>query len=145
MLTPIWSILKKKHGGWQWRKSMVLIDANAILRYILSDNPDMALEGDELLKTEVITVRFEVVAEVVYVLNKVYSMPRDEIATCIKIFLEQPTVNIYEADILAFALETYGSINLDFVDCLLYSFAKMKKLAVFTFDKKLKTLVNKLQ
>jgi predicted nucleic-acid-binding protein len=103
----------------------------------------MALEVDELLKTEVITVRFEVVAEVVYVLNKVYAMPKDEIATCIKIFLEQPAVNVCEADILIFALETYGDINLDFVDCLLYSFAKIKKHTVFTFDKKLKALINK--
>jgi predicted nucleic-acid-binding protein len=124
---------------------MVLVDANAVLRYILSDNADMALEVDELLKTEVVTVRFEVVAEVVYVLNKVYSMPRDEIAACLKIFLEQPAVNVCEADILAFALETYGSVNLDFVDCLLYSFAKIKKHTVFTFDKKLKTLVSKVQ
>jgi predicted nucleic-acid-binding protein len=124
---------------------MVLIDANAILRYIMSDDTDMAHKVDSLLKTEVVTIRFEVVAEVVYVLNKVYSMPRNEIATCIKIFLEQPSISIFEADILFFALETYGNSILDFVDCLLYGFAKLKKHTVFTFDKRLNALVIKAQ
>jgi predicted nucleic-acid-binding protein len=124
---------------------MVIIDANAILRYILFDNEEMALKVDDLLKTEVVTIRFEVVAEVVYVLNKVYSMPRDEIAACVKIFLEQPNIDVYEADILMLAIETYGSINLDFIDCLLYSFAKAKKSAVFTFDKELNALISKIQ
>jgi predicted nucleic-acid-binding protein len=111
----------------------------------MSDDTDMALKVDRLLKTEIVTVRFEVVAEVVYVLNKVYSMPKNRIATYLKIFLEQPNISIFEADILFFALETYGNNVLDFVDCLLYGFAKLKKHNIFTFDKKLNALVIRAQ
>ena len=58
---------------------MLLIDANAILRYVLNDNSDMAGKVHELIKNNKVTIRFEVMAEVVYVLNKVYKLPRNEI------------------------------------------------------------------
>ncbi|MCL1981943.1 MAG: hypothetical protein FWG53_02465 [Clostridiales bacterium] len=66
---------------------MLIIDANAILRYVLYDNEVMAKEVNELILSKKITVRYEVMAEVVYELEKVYSMSRNEIADGIKVFL----------------------------------------------------------
>jgi len=53
---------------------MLLIDANAILRYILCDNEKMAVQVEDLLEKRMVNLRNEVLAEVVYVLNKVYSI-----------------------------------------------------------------------
>ena len=38
---------------------------------------------------------------------------------------------------------SYANSKLDFVDSLLYSFVKIKKYDVFTFDKKLNAMINK--
>ena len=47
----------------------VLVDTNVILRYILNDNEDMAMEAANIIKNGAITLP-EVLAEVVYVLKK---------------------------------------------------------------------------
>lgn len=122
---------------------MLLIDANAVLRYILSDNEDMAQKVCDLLNTSRVTVRYEVFAEVVYVLLKVYSIPRDEIADTVKKFAQLPNVEAEHDDVLSLALDTFAEKNIDFVDSVLYGFAAMNGCDVFTFDKKLNALINK--
>ena len=116
---------------------MLLIDANAILRYMLNDNPDMALKVRDLIDTSKIFIRYEVAAEVVYVLNKVYLLPRNEITDGIKIFLSHPNAETETEEIIILALETYKNANIDFVDSILYAFKKIYDYDVFTFDKKL--------
>jgi len=70
---------------------MVIIDANAILRYVLRDNAEMAKKVHELISSCKVTVRYEVMAEVLYVLEKVYHMPRNEIVDgIVNIFLKLP-------------------------------------------------------
>ena len=63
--------MKKEHGRVRWLKNMakVLVDTNVILRYILNDNEDMAMEAANIIKNGAITLP-EVLAEVVYVLKK---------------------------------------------------------------------------
>ena len=123
---------------------MLLIDANAILRYVLCDNADMADKVCDLITTSKVSARYEVIAEVVYVLNKVYSMPREEIADSIKTFLCLSNVEIESEEVLTLALETYVKANLDFIDCVLYSFRVVYGYDVFTFDKKLNSLMDAL-
>ena len=121
---------------------MLLIDANAILRYILYDNADMAKKVCELIEDTKVFVRYEVLAEVVYVLNKVYSMPRNEIAECITKVFQLPNVETESEIVLLLALETYSDKNMDFVDCILHSFNVTYGYGVFTFDKRLNSLID---
>lgn len=86
-----------------------------------------------------IFVTVEVIAEVVYVLNRVYSMERDMLADTIKGFLE--LVSCQEKDVPDFALDTFGDRNLDFVDCVLYGYHVIKSVEIATFDKKLLKLM----
>ena len=123
---------------------MLLIDANAVLRYTLNDNFDMAAKVREFVKKSKVFVRYEVLAEVIYVLNKVYLLPRNEIAEGIKIFLEHPNAETEAEEVISLALETYKNINMDFVDCVLYAFKGAYGYGVFTFDKKLNSMINKL-
>lgn len=48
---------------------MVLLDANAVLRYILNDNVEMASEVSLLISSGKVIVPIFVLAEVIYVLN----------------------------------------------------------------------------
>jgi len=120
---------------------MVIVDANAILRYTLNDNLEMAKKVRNLLDESKIYIRYEVLAEVIYVLNKVYLLSRNEIVDGIKIFLSEPNVGTESPEVLSLALEKYTIINLDFVDCILYSFNMIYGYKVFTFDKKLMSLL----
>ena len=36
----------------QWQKSMVMLDTNMILRYLLDDNPEMASKAEEYINTK---------------------------------------------------------------------------------------------
>jgi len=70
-------------------------------------------------------------------------MPRDEIADGIRIFLALPNVKTESKDVLLLAMEIYSKIRLDYVDCLLYGFKVVCSYDVFTFDKRLNSLMNK--
>ena len=120
-------------------KSMVMLDANMILRYLLNDNQRMADTAEEYLNSGDVSVTIEVIAEVVYVLKGVYSMEQTIIAETVGRFLE--LVDCPEMDVLRFALDAYGAINLDFVDCVLYGYHTRKGTVIATFDKKLLKLV----
>jgi predicted nucleic acid-binding protein len=78
---------------------MVLFDTNAILRYLLQDNAEMA----EAVKKELNSKDCHITLEVVLHAGLIYA-----------------------------------STNLDFIDCLLVGYAKIKGHKVFTFDKALK-------
>ncbi|MBR3623534.1 MAG: PIN domain-containing protein, partial [Selenomonadaceae bacterium] len=58
-------------------KNTVIFDANMILRYILEDNEKMADEVEEYIALYNVVITLEVVAEVVYVLRKVYCAERN--------------------------------------------------------------------
>ncbi len=119
---------------------MVIFDANMILRYLLNDNVEMANIAEEYLESDDVTVTIEVMAEVVYVLKGVYSMPRKHISETIKGFLNQ--VHCSEMEALACALDTYGGHNLDFIDCVLFGYFAIKGIRIATFDRKLLKLIN---
>ena len=122
-------------------KSMVVLDANVILRYLLNDNEAMAKEAENVIKTEVTMVPIEVIAEVVYVLKGVYSVDRVKIRDALMEFLSEVTVA--EKEVIQIGLEAYVENNLDFVDCILYAYSCVKKYDIKTFDKKLNKLLSR--
>ena len=119
---------------------MVMLDTNMILRYLLNDNEDMALEAEDIIKKGQVYVTIEIIAEVVYVLKGVYSVEREKIKECLLIFLKEVTA--VEEEVLKLGIETYARHNLDFPDCMLYAYNKIKGYEIKTFDKKLLKLLN---
>ncbi len=115
---------------------MIILDTNMILRYLLNDNKEMADEAEKVIKQGNAGVTIEIIAEVVYVLKGVYSIERDLIKTSLLNFLSE--IQADEKEILKVSLEIYGKQNLDFVDCILYAYNKVKGYEIKTFDKKLK-------
>ena len=71
---------------------MVIFDTNAILRYVLQDNNEMADTVEKIMSSELCYIPVEVVAEMVYVLSKVYKLQRDEISMTIKGIVNIPSI-----------------------------------------------------
>ena len=67
------------HGLMRLQKNTevrMIIDANVILRCILNDNQQLAMQAKSLIENNDCFVPNEVVAEVVFVLQKVYKKPQ---------------------------------------------------------------------
>ena len=113
---------------------MVLVDANVILRYLMNDVPDQAQVAREAIESGAAT-SIEVIAEVVYVLQGVYGVPRETVAQTLYDLCSRMTCD--RLDVLLVALDAYRETGLDFVDCVLLATARLGKAEVLTFDKKL--------
>ena len=118
----------------QWQKNMQLIDANVILRCILDDCPEMTSKAVDVIDRGAYT-KPEIISEVVYVLQKVYSIQRPHIRSMVNDILD--VVSCTEGECVRMAMDIYSSISLDFVDCLLIAYHKINKENIFSFDKKL--------
>ena len=80
---------------------MTLIDTNVILRYLLNDIPEQADKAGEIIDDGAYTLP-EIIAEVVYVLTKLYSVPREKIVEIVVPLFEK--VEIDEKEIVVYAL-----------------------------------------
>jgi len=101
---------------------MEIVDANVILRYILNDNEDFSETSAKILENHTIYIPFEIVAEVVYVLEKVYGVKRREIHSSISDLVAYPNIDTYDSGILSEALSLFKSSQLDFVDTLIFAY-----------------------
>ncbi len=119
---------------------MKLLDANMILRYLLNDNEEMASEAETIISEGSVQVTIEVMAEVVYVLKGVYYIERDKIKNSLLDFLSEVQSN--DMEVLKVGLKIYAEENLDFVDCILYAYNRVRGYEIKTFDKKLRRLLN---
>ncbi len=113
---------------------MTILDANALLRYVLNDNAEQAEKVSAVVRNGSVTT-LEVIAEVVYVLSGVYGMPRHEVTWVIHCIMLD--VRVEEAKVVRYALGVFDQTSLDFVDCILVAYNKVLGLEVMSFDKKL--------
>jgi predicted nucleic-acid-binding protein len=83
-------------------------------------------------------IPMEVIAEMVYVLSKIYKIERNTIAKTIEGIMRIDHILVYYPTVVSFAIQTYASTKLDFIDCLLVGYAKSENHTIYTFDKELK-------
>ena len=50
--------------------------------------------------------------------------------------MEIDNINFQNTNVVSLAFKTYATQNLDIVDCILYSYNRIEKYEVKTFDKK---------
>ena len=115
-----------------------LVDANVVLRYMLHDDEDQFSAAERTI-CEGAYLLPEVLAEIVYVLLGVYSVPRAEIALRLQLLVDE--VQTEHPEVLKSALEMFGSSKLDFVDCLLVAYNNRLGYNVVSFDRKLNRLL----
>ena len=121
---------------------MILLDANYILRFLLNDNEQMYKISKECIVDNNCTIPNEVLAEVVFVLLKVYKVEKQDISKSLIEFLNYDNIIMYDKNIIIKSLEIFEIKNLDFVDCILC--AKSNKYEIKTFDKKLNKCIENI-
>ena len=114
---------------------MIVLDTNYILRFLIKDNDDMYDIAKEAIKNNDCFIDNEVLAEVVFVLMKVYNTSKSDIKNILVKFLSFENIILNSKPTILKALELFDEKNIDFVDTILC--AKSKKYEVKTFDKKL--------
>jgi predicted nucleic-acid-binding protein len=120
---------------------MSIVDANIILRYLLDDHTELSPRAAEILEQETPILPIEVACEVVYVLQKVYSVDRKEIQENLCSLLDVPLVSMDKPAVFRQALEYYSRTKLDFVDTLLWAYHTVENQEIFTLDNKLKKCI----
>jgi len=116
---------------------MRIVDANIILRYLLDDDPLLASQAACILEKGAVHLPFEVLAEVVYVMQGVYGVPREKIGSTLELFIASHDVSTNNRPVLLEALKLYTDKGIDFVDSLLCAYHRVDRHEIETFDKKL--------
>jgi predicted nucleic-acid-binding protein len=116
-----------------------LLDTNILIRHLTGDPPSQAKrattflrESHELILTDL------VLAEMVYVLESFYEVPRTEIATIARSLLALPSIVAGDHDLLLRAVEIYEVIRLDFAEAYLVALAELSDVKqVVSFDRQI--------
>jgi predicted nucleic-acid-binding protein len=116
---------------------MKIVDADVVLRDLLADVPTLFARSEQILEKEAVYLPFEVLAEVVYVLDKVYAVSRAEISAPVAKLLKYPTVSTLRTEVAIRGLEIYSDSNLDIVDSLLCGYRSVQGADIVSFDNKL--------
>lgn len=120
---------------------MTYIDTNVILRYLLDDDPRLSPEATARLENlEEKHTGIEVVAELVYVLAGVYSVPRKEIAEILTTLIFHDSWKLYQKEEVLGAIKLYGTSSMDFVDAYLVSLHRIAGVEILSFDKKVRQM-----
>jgi len=119
-----------------------VVDTNVILRYLLRDVEELYAKAEKIITETMngktmIFIPQSVIAEVVFVLQKVYKVPRDEIASALEFFIQLRNCKIQDREIIKRATSIYKETNLSFVDALLCAFKVEKGYSLETFDEAL--------
>ncbi len=114
---------------------MIILDANYILRFLVKDNLEMYEIAKNCMINNNCLIPNEVLAEVVFVLLKVYHIEKYDISKSLIEILSYNNILLEDKETMIKSLEIFNDKNLDFVDCILC--AKSKKYTIKTFDKKL--------
>lgn len=122
---------------------MKIVDANIVLRYLLNDAEDLSEKAIELLENNDVFIPNEVIAEIVYVLEKVYRVDNGEICSSLTELFGYKNIQVSDGEVINEALKVYSERKLDFVDTILYAYHKIRKHDIYSFDKKLNNLLKK--
>lgn len=124
-----------------------LPDTNVVIRYLVKDDIELYKQAKtffDKVKTggESALILESVVAECVYVLTKIYKVPKEKTADSLKNLLRyRGIINEDKADLIK-ALTTFAEQSLDIVDCILYAKAKDTDTSLFSFDEDLNKLAS---
>jgi predicted nucleic-acid-binding protein len=116
----------------------VFLDTNAVIHFVQAFDMVKFNIVVQVLNNNQCYIPAEVIAEAVYILDGKFQIDRQSIAAKLKGFIAIQDGLVSEINAITFGLNLYASSNLDFVDCLLAGYAKIKGHPVLTFDGGLK-------
>lgn len=122
-----------------------VINSNALLRYLKGDVP---IQTEKVRKIFVLAksrdanviIPSAVFIETVYVLEKYYNYPRQDIYNSLIKLLKTSYITIPENSVFIPAFNLYLRANISITDAYLISLSRLQELSLFTFDKKLQKI-----
>ncbi|MBU4320200.1 MAG: PIN domain-containing protein [Thermodesulfovibrionales bacterium] len=122
-----------------------LPDTNTIVRYLVADDPVLHAKAkdffDKVKHGSLKTVILEsVIAECIYVLTKIYKVPRVRAAGSLIDLMRYKGIANDDQQELIRALSLFSERGIDIVDCILCAKAATSEDHLFTFDEDLQKL-----
>ena len=120
---------------------MIALDTNVLVRFLVRDDEAQASAANMLLTSltaeEPGFVCREVVVELVWVLERAYGFPRDQIADVLEQLVSTEVLVIEAADDVAQAAFRYRAGGAGFSDLMILAAAeRAQALPMYTFDQK---------
>jgi len=116
---------------------MISLATNVVLRFLLGDVADQTKKATKLIENNTVYVTDVIVIEVIYVLEKVYELPRKDICELVTDFLNFSNV-VHNPRFLLKTISLYENYPaLSVVDCYACEEAKDYGNELVTLDKKL--------
>jgi predicted nucleic-acid-binding protein len=116
-----------------------LPDTNTLIRYLTRDDEPFYLRAKEFFdkvkegSTRAVILE-SVIAECIYVLTKIYKVPRNEAADSLTAILHYKGIENQDREELIRALSLFSERNIDVVDCILCVKASEPDTSLFSFD-----------
>ena len=104
---------------------------------MLQDHKEHSPKAIGIIEKQNVYIKNEVLAEVVYVLNKTYKVDKLKLKEVLIYFIGRENVYFESKKIATLALDIFTNQNIDFVDALLCSYKKIRNLKIVSFDKRL--------
>lgn len=122
-----------------------IADTNLFLRFVLKDNPSLHKKAEAYfysVKTGAIRLVFlrEVIAEIIFVLQKLYKISRRDIVASVSSLLNMPSVDVERPEVISSALTIYEKQNISYVDAIILAESKSRSVSVASFDRKVEKL-----
>ena len=120
---------------------MIALDTNVLVRFLVRDDEAQAAAANELLSSLTVEgpgfVCREVVVELVWVLERAYGFPRDQIADVLEHLVSTEVLVVEAAGDVATAAFRYREGGAGFSDLMILAAAeRAQALPMYTFDQK---------
>lgn len=119
-----------------------ILDTSVILRFLTGDSTEKKEKFKKLIKDTTsgkgtLLVPLIVIIEMVYVLEKIYGIKKEEVRVKVESLLTLPSVEIESEDVVLESLRIYAEENLKFGDAMVLAKSTTSGIKpVYTFDKK---------
>ncbi len=113
------------------------VDTNVLIRHLTGDPPDQAQRATRYLAAaEELLLPDLILAEVAYVLESYYEVPRAQVTTSLRAIVGFPAIRVVDEELLLRAIEIYEIDRLDFADAYLVASAESTGVGVVaSFDR----------
>ena len=120
-------------------KSITVLDTNIILRFLLNDHPAhfqraQAFMADVISGQITVYIPDSVLAECVYVLLKVYKVPKSKTCEVLTDLVSYAGISHLNRKILIHSLQLFAVHNVDIVDAIVHATGKQQDWDVFSCD-----------
>jgi predicted nucleic-acid-binding protein len=121
-----------------------IIDTNALISFVTDRNPNQQQKIAPLFESAanlrvLILCHQYVLTEFIYVMDRVYHVPKDEIGRMIADFVEMPGIEIVHEIDFKTVLSYWPDPIADFGDAVIASMGRQRRAAIVIFDRKFAT------